>query len=343
MALLRAVSRPALRAIAVSSLVARSDLPVWDALVDRELWTALPGQPSRLLKALSKRERQVAFEFLLPQLQATETADSAAKLLGRHRDLRWLVPILASEAPLEVIIEVLSELRVPSVVNALIDALKHPNSRIRANAALCLADRHEPKVLDALVRVLDDPHRRVRTAAVESLGKLGDRRALPALGEIVVHRPIGNPEFALAFVTWVRLVGEPAIKPLSDFVFGRTQNQDHRLRQLAVRALGATRSHRGVELLRQVIEEGKVGMVDAAILGLGQSGRPEAIDTLRLLLHGRWGRAATNALVELRIPQATEVLRAQADRYRDQGDTTEEAMTRQALSKLGDEPADALW
>ncbi len=343
MALLRAATRPALRAIAVSSLVARSDYAVWDALVDRELWTALPGQPSLLLTALTQRKRDVAPEFLLPQLLAPFTASLAVRILGRHEASRWLIPILASEATSQVTVEVLSKLREPSLDQGLIDALRHPNSHIRANAALCLGARRSPKALDGLVRALSDPHRRVRTAALEALAELGDRRALPALGEFVVHRAIGNPEFSLALSIWAGLVGEPAVKPLSDFVLGRTKNQDHMLRCAAIRALGATRSPRSVELLRQVIEEGRTGSVEAAIQGLGRSHRPEAVDTLRRLLEGGWGRTSTSALVELNVPQAIPVLREQADRYRDRGDATEEAITRQALVRLGEKPADPLW
>jgi HEAT repeat protein len=343
LALLRAATRPSLRAIAVSSLVARSDYPVWDALVDRELWAALPGQPWLVLKALTQSKRGVAPEFLLPQLQVAVTAGSAAKLLGRREASRWLIPLLASEAPSQVIVEVLSKLQESSLAQGLVGALQHPASRVRAHAALCLGARRDPPALDGLIGALNDPHRRVRTAALEALGRLGDRRALPAVGELVVHRAIGNPEFSLALSTWAGLVGEPAVTTLSEFVLRRTKNQDHMLRRAAIRALGATRSRRGVELLRQVIEEGRAGIVEAAIRGLGASGRPEAIDILRLLLNGSWARTAANELIELNLPQTIPVLRELADRYRDRGDATEETLTRQALARLGDEPADSLW
>lgn len=79
---------------------------------------------------------------------------------------------------------------------ALIEALSHPDSQVRLEAARALKYLHAPESIEALVELLNDEHADVRWAASEALIPFG-RAMLPALYGALIdsrHRDI----------TWLR-------------------------------------------------------------------------------------------------------------------------------------------
>jgi beta-lactamase regulating signal transducer with metallopeptidase domain len=71
----------------------------------------------------------------------------------------------------------------PTVVDALLRALRDPSGQVREKAALGLALRRDRRVVDALLEAADDPDAQVREKVAIALGLSGDARAVDALNK----------------------------------------------------------------------------------------------------------------------------------------------------------------
>ena len=69
----------------------------------------------------------------------------------------------------------------PDAIDALLSALKDPDSRVREKATIGLAFRRDPRIVDPLLIAIEDSDSRVREKAAIALGASGDPRALAAL------------------------------------------------------------------------------------------------------------------------------------------------------------------
>jgi HEAT repeat protein len=78
-------------------------------------------------------------------------------------------------------LDALKALAPERVPEALKDALKSKNKQVRAWAAVELGGFKEEGVVDALIPLLDDKDGTLRRLAAETLGKLGDKSAVPGL------------------------------------------------------------------------------------------------------------------------------------------------------------------
>ena len=67
------------------------------------------------------------------------------------------------------------------VIDPLLRALRDPDSQVREKAAIGLAFRRDPRVVDPLLAAIDDSDAQVREKAAIALGASGDRRAIDAL------------------------------------------------------------------------------------------------------------------------------------------------------------------
>ena len=73
-------------------------------------------------------------------------------------------------------------------VGQLIGVVSSDNPQVRFRAVYLLGKSGDPQVLSVTLRFIDDPDETVRYDAVMALGYLGDRRAIPVLEEIALHR-----------------------------------------------------------------------------------------------------------------------------------------------------------
>lgn len=68
-----------------------------------------------------------------------------------------------------------------AVIDPLIAALKDPDAQVREKAAIGLAFRRDPKIVDPLLSAIEDSDSQVREKAAIALGASGDSRAIGAL------------------------------------------------------------------------------------------------------------------------------------------------------------------
>lgn len=86
-----------------------------------------------------------------------------------------------------------------ALVELLIDRLNEPDAETRRAAVGALAWIEAGSAYLALVEALRDEDARVRQGAVAALGELADRRAIPSLGERVLHDPDAGVRTEAAF------------------------------------------------------------------------------------------------------------------------------------------------
>ena len=232
----------ALEAVLEEQARSSTDRPAWllDAydrlgLVDKYV--------ERLTHARQWRDRAFAAELLgrvgsakavpvlLATVQATRTEDAdvreiALRALARIADPRAVGPLLDALRSSEVwlaprIADILSR-HGELVVDPLIALLEQPGRQpARAWAANILGEVHAERAFPVLVRSLGDLEDEVRGKAASSLGRLGDRRAVPYLLEHLLSDPapfvrariagaLGQFGSADVIDRLVRALGDPA-------------------------------------------------------------------------------------------------------------------------------------
>lgn len=185
----------------------------------------------------------------------------------------------------------------------------------RAWSAYALGFYRSPDALQALLDAAQDPEDDVRREVYQSLGRLGDRMALPALSRAAVR----DPSAAL------RAVAE---KAALDVASGRGRGldvstelailegggADDRVR--AARALGRSGDWRAIEPLLAAAREGNASLQQAALLALGHLGNQQAVPELCRIVTESAGQVryhAIAALAELGDESALPALEALLD------------------------------
>jgi len=107
--------------------------------------------------------------------------------------LQPAVDLLASDPPAETaiaILDLLSELPLPSVHDLVRERLKHADPTVRAAAVQALAAYDEPADVERLAALTDDPAPEVCRTACLALGEVDDPTVLP-----VLRRHLQDPDF----------------------------------------------------------------------------------------------------------------------------------------------------
>jgi HEAT repeat protein len=164
-----------------------------EALRDPFWWYEREVQAGDLFNAIEKMGA-VAVEPLIAALKDPEgtVRKYAALLLGRLGDARAVEPLGMALYDLhhevgKTSAEALVNFGVTSF-EILVEALDHPEMWIRIHSVDVLPKITEPRVALVLLEMLKDPEREVKRHVIEALGALQDRRALPALQEIMANR-----------------------------------------------------------------------------------------------------------------------------------------------------------
>ena len=164
-----------------------------EALRDPFWWYEREVQAGDLFNAIEKMGA-VAVDPLIAALKDPEgtVRKYAALLLGRLGDTRAVEPLGMALYDLhhevgKTSAEALVNFGVTSF-EILVEALDHPEMWIRIHSVDVLPKITEPRVALVLLEMLKDPEREVKRHVIEALGALQDRRALPALQEIMANR-----------------------------------------------------------------------------------------------------------------------------------------------------------
>jgi HEAT repeat protein/beta-lactamase regulating signal transducer with metallopeptidase domain len=194
-------------------------------------------------------------------------------------------------------------------VDALIEALKDPDSDVRETAMAALAHKRDPRMFDAFVLALRDTNPDIREQAVFGLGQLRDKRAIApltlalkdekpdvreqavfALGQLHAVEAIDSITLALrdanadvreqAAFALGQIRDPRAIDPLTSAL--RDENAD--VREQAAFALGQLRNGKAVEALVIALKDSKADVREQAAFALGQIRDPRAIDGLTVAL-----------------------------------------------------------
>jgi len=168
----------------------------------------------------------------------------------------------------------------------------------RAWSAYALGFYRSPDALEALLGAVVDAEDDVRREVYQSLGRLGDRQALPALSKAAVR----DPSAALRSV---------AEKAALDVASGRGRGLDvstelaileggaanDRIR--AARALGRSGDWRAIEPLLAAAREGNAALQQAALLALGHLGNQQAVPELCRIATDTAGQVRYHAIAAI--------------------------------------------
>lgn len=245
-----------------------------------------------------------------------DRAGVAVPLLGRLGDRLVLLPLLAAEPPTDVRCDAITQLFSGKPNQPLLEALSHPNARVRFHAAECLGRAHAGDAVDALVAALDDTNLEVRLATLRALRELGEIRAREAVGRHLVRLMPSAPEFEPTLLTWVRLSGEPAVQPLLRFIASPTREPNNGLRRAEILALGETGSASVGARLEELVRARDAGR-DQALKALAILAKPESLVALQRLAKRELDlRQLPEALADARRFDAVPLLLELAERAR---------------------------
>ena len=214
------------------------------------------------------------------------------------------------------------------LLTALVKKDEHP--QVKGNAALGLGAMRAQRAVEPLIAALKHDNPMVRAAVASALGELRNPRALPPL---IAALKDDDPHVRIQVTGSLAQIGEPSVlNPLL-----RALKDDHRqVREVAARALGCAKDPRVLEPLIAALDDPYPNVQINAAGTLGEMKDPKAVGPLiALLTNGNQSvrGAAAAALGELEDPRAMEPLIAMVLKE----DRWEIPRTRglKALAKLG--------
>ncbi len=209
----------------------------------------------------SNPEEEELYRVLMEAIVHIGDAAGLARLLEKNKELKYRAKV--------AVIDALGSLQSRIAVKPLLNCLKSPQREVRRAAARAQANIAEDASATGLMGDgLTDEDGHVRRSAARALGRIGEKKALPALLDII--RKETYPD-----------VLEDAIEAavsLDESVLGRlTKSKKNSVRQVIARLA------RGKELLPLVRDKDSDVRV-AAVLSLGQDDDPKAGEILAKLI-----------------------------------------------------------
>lgn len=228
---------------------------------------------------------------------------------------------------------ILSRIKDPQGIDALIKALDDENPNIRQMVAEALGEMRDAKAVQPLIKALSASIPWGREKVAEALGKLKDARALEPL-----ISALQDKEYEVrkqAAVALGEIGSDKAVEALVRVL------SSSNIRDSAALALGKIRSANAVEPLIKALEDEDADVRAAAAWALGDIKDPKAVEPLIKALNDsdyKMAEAPAWALGEIRDKRATvPLLEAfKAERYRTGSSGNKEKALVEALGKLGD-------
>ena len=175
---------------------------------------------------------------------------------------------------------------------------------LQRRAARVLGRWADDQVLSALIGALQSPHRAIREAATDTLLEIGDARTvrllLPLLRSSVP-----------AVRNSARLLLQGLAKAAPEILIDLSRDPDVRMRIFAANIMTESGDHDLAEPLLDMLNDADENVHDAAVVGLGRLGAPEAIHRLEAFATegGSWTRfSAIDALSQIPSSEATRAL-----------------------------------
>ncbi len=253
---------------------------------DRKVWLgyalALTGDPDAVDLLDSGKLNCIRKEFVT-DMSVLEVASiltapsSTAKLLQKlERYARSDDP--ETKTRLYVVLHALRRVADPSIRDRVLPYLEHEEAYVRDGAARALAATGDPSVVDPLIAALDDPEPFSRfgvASALEELKPAGKTKEILARLEVERYPAVRGALYRTLAATG----GESAIPALA-----RQWGTDAMDRVFLVDAVGAIRSKKGINLLRNALSDQDARVVLHAMGALAAIGGPGPADTLLALL-----------------------------------------------------------
>lgn len=287
---------------------------------------------------LWQRQQSLSVEELIKDLHNPNwtVRSQAAYVLGLNGDPRALKPLLEALdddnwAVQYTAIGALRSIPDPQhlVVEPLINALSHTDSKIRYQAARALGDRGDSRAVKPLIRSLEDKDSAVRSFSATSLGQLRDVRAVEPLA-----KRLNDPDdFVRAYVALAlgALRDTRAVDPL---LYQLEHGPRYDLRFRAAEELGKLGDKRAVNGLIKALRANMSIIRTYAAEALGKLGDKSAIDALIKALGDPEIQTPANVLAGMGKQAFDPLVKALRE-----GDSQTRMNAAVALEKIGDEQA----
>ncbi|HLY74637.1 MAG TPA: HEAT repeat domain-containing protein [Planctomycetota bacterium] len=182
--------------------------------------------------------------------------------------------------------------------------LSQGNPDLQRRALRILGRWDDDQVLKALIGALQSPHRAIREAATDTLLEIGDARTvrllLPLLRSSVP-----------AIRNSARQLLQQLAKAAPEILIDLSRDPDVRMRVFAANIMTESGDHDLAQPLLDMLTDADENVRDAAVVGLGRLGAPEAIHRLEeFSSHGEsWSRfSAIDALSQIPSSEAVRAL-----------------------------------
>jgi HEAT repeat protein len=299
--------RPIVRGWAAYILGAIADTSAIIPLMER-LDSTDNQERYRVIEALGKLKATQAVEKFIAFLQDDTVDGVSATALGKIRDLRALMPLIA-----------LLKANKPSVYSAS-TALYHFGEQ----------------AVEPLIEVLFDMNaQKIQDLAIMELGFIGDKRAIEPL--LKVLESTNDPKIKCsAVITLGTLKAQQAIEPISKILY---ETNDGDIRWSCSMALGKIGGKQAFDVLVHALENGTSGVQHNVALAFGEMGNVEEIEPiLTAMKHSDQNvrSAIAVSLGNLRDKRAVDALRAALN----DADATTRNFVADALQKIKNQDAE---
>ena len=170
----------------------------------------------------------------------------------------------------------------PDAIDALVGATKDSDQDVRRAAIAALGSIKDPKTVPPLIDALKDTYWFARSEAANALGLEHDARAVKPLLDTVTDSDStvsGSAETSLLF-----LCKEPGATASPDDLAGRLNDPNPKVVLVSAVCLSMLKDSRAVPVLTKLIDSPDQTTRLDAVKGLGESGDPSVIPTLRQTL-----------------------------------------------------------
>jgi HEAT repeat protein len=164
-----------------------------DALIHREDEELLNEDDVPLIRALLEEDQGKALDDLI-RLLVSSLADEREIVIDRAGELlRQLAPATTEAVVAELrtgsaaaeAAYVLGGIADPLTLDALVEALRHSDPRVRAESAAALAELQDPAAVEPLLQATEDKEHGVRTQAAKALERLGTAAVIVGVASLL--------------------------------------------------------------------------------------------------------------------------------------------------------------
>ena len=180
----------------------------------------------------------------------------------------------------QLAVRMLGELRAPNAGLALARMVNDEREQLRLLAAVAVAQIGDERSAEPLLRALEDPNPAIHDAAAWALGSVGGDKSVKELTKILSGGSNSRLQ-AVAALSLGRIGNKRAVPALlSSLEESRLQRYNDSLAVSVSYALGALGDSRAVEPLADVLQKSNGAAGDAAAWALGHIGNKRAVEVL---------------------------------------------------------------